>query len=195
MQQNGQEQPARQTERESEPNIASAPTEVERQLTIEQQQADECLDLLRRTQADFLNYRRRASQEQTEGRIVAQIALLSQLLPALDDLGRALGTAPSELVTHAWVQGLMLVARRLTTQLNQLGVRQIGAPGEPFNPHWHEAIATEERADMPEGTILQVTRPGYALRDRIIRPAQVVVARAPSPVSQVQGHQGDAPTG
>jgi molecular chaperone GrpE len=200
MQQNGQEQERRgqqqaaeQPEREGEPNSATVSDQVEQRHTAEQQKAEECLDLLRRTQADFVNYRRRVSQEQAEARIAAQSALLSQLLPVLDDLGRALGAAPSELATHPWVQGLFLVARRLTTVLDQLGIRQIGTPGERFDPRWHEAITTEERTDVPEGTIVRVTQPGYALGERVIRPAQVVVARAPSPVSKVQGQHGDAP--
>src|SRR6266446_5544547 len=193
MQHNGQEQqerrhlqqPAEQPEREGEPDAAAVSVQVEQQLAAEQQKAEEWLDLLRRTQADFVNYRRRMSQEQAEGRIAAQIALLSRLLPVLDDFGRALGAAPPELATHPWVQGLFLVARRLTTVLDQLGVQQIGAPGEPFDPRWHEAITTEARADVPEGTILQVAQPGYVLGERVIRPAQVVVARAPSAVSEV----------
>lgn len=201
MQQNGQEQQehrglqqtGEQPEREGEPNSATASAQVEQRLSAEQQKAEECLDLLRRTQADFVNYRRRMSQEQAEGRIAAQSALLSHLLPVLDDLGRALGAAPPELATHPWVQGLFLVARRLTTQLDQLGVRQIGTPGEPFDPRWHEAITTEMRADVPEGTILRIAQPGYAMGERVIRPAQVVVARAPSPISRVQGQHGDAP--
>lgn len=184
MQQNGQEQAAKQPEREGEPNTAAVSTQVEQQLTAEQQKTEECLDLLRRTQADFVNYRRRMSQEQAEIRIAAQSALLSQLLPVLDDFGRALVTAPPELATHPWVQGLSLVARRLTTQLNQLGVRPIGTPGERFDPRLHEAITTEARSDVPEGTILQVTQSGYALGARVIRPAQVIVARAPSQVGE-----------
>jgi molecular chaperone GrpE len=195
MQQNGQEQEeckrlqetAQQPEWEGEPNSTSVSAQGEQQLTAEQQKAEEYLDQLRRTQADFVNYRRRMSQEQAEGRIVAQSALLSQLLPVLDDFGRALGTIPPDLATHSWVQGLFLIARRLTTLLDQLGVRRIGAPGEPFDPHWHEAITTETRADVPEGTILYVTQPGYTLGERIIRPAQVSVAGTPSSMT-------DAPT-
>jgi len=193
MQQNGQEQEerrrqqetAQQPEREGEPNSATDPAQVQQRLTAEQQKAEECLDQLRRTQADFVNYRRRMSQEQAEARIAAQSATLSQVLPVLDDLGRALGAAPPELATHPWVQGLFLVARRLTTLLDQMGVRQIGTAGEPFDPHRHEAITTEVRTDVPEGTILHVIQPGYVLGERVIRPAQVVVARAPSAVSEV----------
>src|SRR5947209_11581345 len=202
MQQNGQEQQdqrpqqqaTEQPEREGEPSSPTVSAQLEQRLTAEQQKADECLDLLQRTQADFVNYRRRVSQEQAEGRIAAQSALLSHLLPVLDDLGRALGAAPPELATQPWVQGLFLVARRLTTVLDQLGIRQIGTPGERFDPRWHEAVTTEARADVPEGTILRVAQPGYVLGERVIRPAQVVVARAPSPVSEVQGQHGDAPT-
>jgi len=190
MQQNGQEQqersrlqqPVEQPEREGEPNSALISAQGEQRLPAEQLKTEECLDLLRRTQADFVNYRRRMSQEQAEGRIAAQIALLSRLLPVLDDLGRALGAVPPELARHPWVQGLLLVERRLTTLLDQLGVRQIGTPGEPFDPRWHEAITTEARADVPEGTILRVALPGYVMGERVIRPAQVSVAVTPSPL-------------
>jgi len=129
MQQNGQEQQERsrlqqaveQPEREGEPNSAPISAQGEQQLPAEQLKTEECLDLLRRTQADFVNYRRRMSQEQAEGRIAAQGALLSRLLPVLDDLGRALGAVPPELATHPWVQGLLLVERRLTALRDQLG--------------------------------------------------------------------------
>lgn len=184
MQQNGQEQQARrdppqkteQPEQESEPNLVPALASEDQQLTTEQQKTEEYLDLLRRTQADFINYRRRMSQEQAEERTIAQSVLLSQLLPVFDDLGRALGSAPPELAEDPWLQGLFLIVRRLTTLLDQLGVRQIGTSGEPFDPHRHEAIMTEARADTPAGTILRVTQPGYALGERVIRPAQVSVA-------------------
>lgn len=161
--------------------------EAEQQLNEAQQKAEEYLDLLRRTQADFINYRRRVNQEQAEARSTAQIALLNQLLPVLDDFERALEATPEDLAKHPWVQGLFLVARRLTTLLDQLGVQQVGASGEQFDPRRHEAITLEERADVPEGTVLQVARAGYALGERIIRPAQVIVAGAPSPVSGASG--------
>lgn len=187
MQQNEQEQQEhrhlqqtdKQPERKDEPHLAPVADQEEQQLTAEQQRAEEYLDLLQRTQADFVNYRRRVSQEQAEGRIVAKSELLSQLLPILDDLERALAAAPPELRTDPWVQGLFLTARRLTTTLDRLGVQQIGTPGEPFDPRWHEAIMTEVRADVPEGTILHVIQPGYVLGERVIRPAQVTVAGSP----------------
>lgn len=172
------------------PSQATSLEQVEQELEEANRKAEEYLDLLRRTQADFINYRRRTGQEQAEGRIAAQVALLQQLVPVLDDLGRALTTAPPEQANLPWVQGVLLVARRLSTVLEQLGIRQIGKPGEQFNPRWHEAITTEVRQDVPEGTILQVSQPGYVLGDRVIRPAQVVVARSPSPEEAVQTEAG-----
>lgn len=151
-------------------------TEIKRQLEAQQARADECLNLLQRTQADFINYKRRTTQEQSERRTAAQAAILAQILPALDDLRRALQSIPPELSDNSWVQGILLVAKRLSDVLEQAGVRQIGQPGEKFDPHWHEAVSRETRSDMPEGSILQVYQPGYVLGDRVVRPAQVAVA-------------------
>jgi molecular chaperone GrpE len=202
MQQNGQEQKEQgqqpettgHTEMESEPNTVTGPTEAEQRLSAEQQKVEECMDLLRRTQADFINYRRRTGQEQAEGRIAAQSAVLAQLLPVLDDLQRALNEVPPELESHPWVQGMRLVARRISTLFDQMGIQQIGSPGEQFDPRRHEAIDVEMRSDVPEGTILRVTRPGYLAGERVIRPAQVVVARNPTPSREEQEQHGEAPS-
>ncbi len=106
MQQNGQEQQERrrpqqeaeQPEQEGEPNSAAVSAQVEERLTAEQLKTEECMDLLRRTQADFVNYRRRMSQEQAEARIAAQSALLSQLVPCHALLGA--GPVPGCAKTH-----------------------------------------------------------------------------------------------
>jgi molecular chaperone GrpE len=160
-------------------NANQSLAELAQKLEAEQLKTGEYLDMLRRTQADFINYRRRTNQEQSEGRTTAQIAVLDQILPVLDDLGRALQAAPPELANNSWVQGILLVAKRLTAVLDQLGVKQIGKPGEQFDPRWHEALSMEARSNVPEGTILHVTRPGYSIGERVIRPAQVIVARSP----------------
>ena len=143
----------------------------------EHRKAEEYLDQLRRTQAEFANYRRRMSKEQLEGRMSAQSGLLYHMLPVLDDLELALRSAPAEMCPNAWVQGLFLVARRLESMLDQLGVQRVGAIGEQFNPRWHEAITTEASADTPDGTILDVLQQGYIIEDHVIRPARVSVAR------------------
>jgi molecular chaperone GrpE len=181
MQNDHQEEPTPNTQgtiesrQPGQPEVESR-SELQQQLEVEQARADECLNLLQRTQADFMNYKRRTAQEQNENRAAAQAAILAQILPVLDDLGRALRSIPPELRDNSWVQGILLISKRLTSVLEQTGVRQIGQPGEKFDPHWHEAVSRETRSDVPEGSILQVYQPGYVLGDRIVRPAQVAVA-------------------
>jgi molecular chaperone GrpE len=172
-----------QSHRAKSTDTSQSMAELSQKLEAEQLKTGEYLDMLRRTQADFVNYRRRTTQEQNEGRTTAQIAVLDQILPVLDDLGRALQATPPELANNSWVQGILLVSKRLTATLEQLGVKQIGRPGEPFDPRWHEALSTQARSDIPEGTILHVTRPGYTIGERVIRPAQVIVARSPQPAN------------
>lgn len=181
MQNDRQDEPAEDAQhtiesRQPDQSEVESATEMQRQLEAQQARADECLNLLQRTQADFINYKRRTTQEQSERRTTAQAAILAQILPALDDLRRALQSIPPELSDNSWVQGIQLVAKRLSDVLEQAGVRQIGQPGEKFDPHLHEAVSRETRSDMPEGSILQVYQPGYVLGDRIVRPAQVAVA-------------------
>ncbi len=155
------------------------------QLAAEQHKAEEYLDLLRRTQANLVNYRRKMSLEQVELRKETRRDTLYHLLPVLDDLRRTLAEAPPDLITHTWVQGIVLLRRRLVAILDQQGVRHIGQPGDQFDPRCHEAVAKEERSDISEGTILRVELPGFTIEDLIIRPAQVVIAQAPNQMREV----------
>lgn len=152
--------------------------ELELQLESEQHKSEEYLDGLRRSQADFINYKRRSAQEQQDARVAAEAAVIERLLPVLDDLGRALDSAPAEFADQPWVEGISLVRRRLFNTLEQMGVRQIGKVGEAFDPNIHDALMTQSGTGSPMGTVVQVTRSGYVLGDRIIRPAQVIVAGA-----------------
>jgi molecular chaperone GrpE len=163
----------------NEENEQDALASLQQQLDEEQRKTEEYLDLLKRTQADFVNYKRRAAQEQSERRAAAQGTVIEALLPVLDDLKRALEAVPEELASHSWATGVILAARRLAATLQELGVQQIGEVGEQFDPRRHEALMTQASTDQPEGIILQVYRPGYMLGERVLRPAQVVVAAAP----------------
>ena len=176
-----QPEPEQQTADREQPEAAPQHEEpsFEQQLAEAERQQEAYKDALLRAQADLINYKRRVAQEQAEAREVERGETLEALLPVLDDLGRALESAPAELAEQPWVQGIHLVARQLTLALQHLGVRQIGTPGESFDPRWHEAILAERRSDVPEGTIVRITRPGYALDERLLRPAGVVVAAAP----------------
>ncbi|HLH23928.1 MAG TPA: nucleotide exchange factor GrpE [Chloroflexota bacterium] len=143
----------------------------------QQGKAESYLDLAQRTQADFVNYKRRAERERADEAQAARADLLVQLLPALDDLERALSHVPESLRGNPWADGLPLVARQLRLALARAGVERLGAEGEAFDPRLHEAVAYQPQPGFAEGQIAHVARPGYRIGERIVRPAQVVVAQ------------------
>jgi len=141
----------------------------------------ELKDRLARRQADFDNYRKRVERERTEtyNRVVADIA--AKLLPVVDNLKRALEAessveaAESDEFRH-FLSGVDLINKQLNGVLDALGVKPISAIGEPFNPHIHEAVATEATADYEPDTVIQEIVSGYRLGDKLIRPALVKVS-------------------
>jgi molecular chaperone GrpE len=144
-----------------------------------EQKADEYLRLAQRTQADFINYRRRIEEERAQQVRDANIAMLQRLFPILDDFERALANAsPPELESN-WGLGVQLVERNLRGVLAADGVERIEAAGAEFDPRLHEALGAAPSEDVPEGHVLQVVRQGYRKGDRVLRPAQVIVARRP----------------
>ena len=174
----------------SEQAGAEAPLTVEAQLEQARSQAEEqrrkaetYLDLAQRSQADFLNYKRRTEQDRERTVKDANAALLTQLLPVLDDLQRAVESVPSELAGNAWAAGGGLIGQKPGQILARQGLEKIGAEGEPFDPRVHEAVAYQEHPNYDEGQVAQVYRAGYRLHDRVLRPAQVVVARGSVPSS------------
>ncbi len=114
--------------------------ELRQALTEEKEKAEKYLANWQRAQADFVNYKRRAEQEKDELGKYANSALILKLLPFLDDLERALASAPPELAEVNWVSGIRLIERKLLTSLESQGVSIIKALGEPFDPRFHEAI-------------------------------------------------------
>ncbi len=149
--------------------------------------AEEYLSILQRVQADFLNYKRRVEAEREAQAEAVRAETIRAFLPVADDLGRALAHVPPELAEQSWAQGFELIDRNLAAAFERLGVRKVGSEGEPFDPNVHEAVAYEEHPIHPEGRVAAVLRPGYQLGERVVRPAQVVVARAP-----VQGDRRDS---
>jgi molecular chaperone GrpE len=142
--------------------------------------AEAYLDLAQRAQADFLNYKRRTAQELDQKIRDANGGLLTQVLPVIDDLQRALASVPPDLAEHAWPQGVELIGQKLERILQQQGLERIGNEGDLFDPRVHEAVAYEEHPVYDEGQVASVYRVGYRLNDRVLRPAQVVVARGSS---------------
>ncbi len=141
-----------------------------------EQKADDYLRLAQRTQADFINYRRRTEEERAQQAREANVAYLQRLLPVLDDFERALSNAAPEDLESSWGKGILLVDRNLRGLLSADDVQRISAEGTEFDPHEHEALGSQPSADVPEGHVLHVVRQGYRKGDRILRPAQVIVA-------------------
>jgi len=141
-----------------------------------EQKADEYLRLAQRTQADFINYRRRVEEERAQQARDANVAYLQRLLPVLDDFERAMANAAPADLESSWGQGIGLVERNLRGLLAADDVQRIAAEGAEFDPREHEAVGSQPSEQVPEGHVLHVIRQGYRKGDRILRPAQVIVA-------------------
>jgi molecular chaperone GrpE len=166
---------------------ADGAVSVEAQLDDLRRKSETYLDLAQRAQADFVNYKRRTAQELEQKIRDANASLLTQLLPVLDDLDRALDNVPADIAEHSWPQGIGLIGQKLGNLLTQQGLEPIGEEGDLFDPRIHEAVAYEEHPTYDEGQVATVYRTGYRLRDRVLRPAQVVVARGSSRPSASAG--------
>jgi molecular chaperone GrpE len=132
-------------------------------------------DRYKRALADLDNFRKRASRE-TERRVAeARESVLLDWLQAVDSVERAIRMEPD----GPCADGLRAVLEQMDSILMRSGVVRIGAAGERFDPGRHEAVAVATSTDVPDSTILAVERSGFAVGDRVIRPAEVVVARTP----------------
>ena len=153
------------TEIEDAENLKQALSEA-------QQKAEEYLANWQRTQADFINYKRRTEQERQDFSRFANANLILSLLPVLDDLDRALNSAPTKSGKHGWLEGVKLVDRKLRTTLEAQGLTPIKALGEPFDPNFHEALRQDKGK---EGIIVEEFQKGYMMHDKLLRASKVVV--------------------
>jgi molecular chaperone GrpE len=146
--------------------------------------ADEHWDRLLRTTADFENFKKRAARERTEAAQADTAALMQKLLPVLDHFEMAQTAAQTAEAPPGGVAalqaGIAMIQQQLKTALAESGLEEIDATGKPFNPAWHEAISLMESAEVPEGHVVRQIRKGYKFRDRLIRPATVIVAKKPA---------------
>lgn len=177
----------RQTADREPPGSERFPEEERRQLETKlaeaTRKAEEYLDLLQRARADFVNYRRRVEQERGEEARSAKAEVIAQILPILDDFERALDSVPVGAGGLPWVQGVTLIERGLRSILDAEGVQRIHPLGQDFDPWNHEAVVYEETDAYEEGKVIDVLRPGYIMDTRVIRPAQVKVAKAKPPTT------------
>jgi molecular chaperone GrpE len=147
-------------------------------LTAKADKADEYLQLAQRTQADFENYRRRAAREATIAQERGATKLALALLPAVDNLERALAHAPDaqDGDDGAFVSGIKHVHSDVVDALQRAGIERYSPEGEQFDPTLHEAVAQQPVEGYEPGTVVEVFQRGYRMGDSVVRPARVVVA-------------------
>ena len=160
----------------TEPLVAESP-EVEvaylkEKLVKAEQQRDDML----RTLAEYENSRKRAARDLEIERKFAHGKLAADLLPALDNLERALDAARKAGENSALVQGVQATQQMLLDVLKRHGVTRMDALGQPFDPNLHQAVTMMPSKDQPPNTVLQVLQSGYMIHDRILRPASVIVS-------------------
>jgi molecular chaperone GrpE len=141
---------------------------------------DEYYDLLLRKTAEFDNYRKRIERERTSVQQSAAADLISELLPLVDDLERALSVDTESAGADTYRAGVELIHRQLLSLLEKRGVAAIDALGAQFDPEFHQAVATGPADDNehPDGSVIEEHRRGYTLHGRLLRPAMVKVAKA-----------------
>ncbi len=141
------------------------------------QEKDEFLAALQRERAEFVNYKRRTAEERQAMIGLAGEGLIRKVIALADDFDRAIDSRPSAIADDPWVEGIVVIDRKLRQLLESEGVSAIDAsPGIPFDPREHDAAANVPGTEFPDGAIVGELRRGYRLRDRVLRPALVAVA-------------------
>jgi molecular chaperone GrpE len=144
--------------------------------------ADENWERLLRVTADFENFKKRAVRERTEAVQFANAALLHKLLPILDnfEMAQTAAQAAQGDKLPSLQTGIAMIQQQLKTALAEAGLEEMDASNKPFDPTFHEAVSQQETDSVPEGLVIQQIRKGYKLRDRLLRPAAVIVAKKPA---------------
>ncbi len=181
-------QPAAETESQANPEplvrvdpSTLTPEQLD-ELTQRAEKAHENWERLLRTTADFENFKKRAAREKQEATKYANQTLLEKLIPVLDNFDMALTAAQTDSTEAAQslLQGISMIQQQFKSVLTGAGLEEINAVGQTFDPNFHEAVAQRETAEAPEGQVIQQLRKGYKLKERLIRPATVVVAKQPA---------------
>ena len=164
------------------PLDAPAPAEL-KQLREQAAKAQENWDRFVRLNADFDNFKKRAAKDRLDAIKYANEALIEKLLPVMDNFESALavGASNDSATLKSLVAGVKMIASQLKGVLVESGLEEIEATGKAFDPSVHEALSQQPSSDVPEGHVLQLVRRGYRLKERLVRPAAVVVATKPNP--------------
>jgi molecular chaperone GrpE len=164
---------------ESGGKIPSPELTLDQEVDLVRNQLTEARDKMFRAQAELENYRKRARRELDDERRYAEISLLRDLLPLVDNMSRAIDAAEKKADAASLLEGLRLMRQQLETTLKQHSCVRIDAEGKPFNPAHHEAVMQQPSAEIEPNTVLNVVQPGYQLHERVVRPAQVIVSKSP----------------
>jgi molecular chaperone GrpE len=148
------------------------------ELRAKARERDEFLALAQRTQADFENFRKRMARDVAAAEQRGVVRVVRELLPALDNLERALAAAeaPPGEAEHHLAEGIRLVQAELVAAMGRIGVEAYSPKGEAFDPNIHEAMAQQPVDGVDSGTVVEVFQRGYRLNGEVVRPARVVVA-------------------
>lgn len=158
----------------NQPNADAERESLKAQLAEAESKASEYKDGWARSQAEFQNYKKRIERDNALTYASMKGDIIKKILPALDDLERALQNRPAD---DAWANGIELIARKLQNTLESEGVKKIEAKGAAFDPNFHEAITHEPSDEVESEHIIEVVQNGYILGERVIRPALVRVAQ------------------
>jgi molecular chaperone GrpE len=159
-----------QTEASAEETLET----LRQQMDAARAENEEQLRGWQRTQADFVNFRRRVEQERAELVKSAESGLIRDLLPVVDDIDRAVSSLPPEMLRLTWVEGILLIQRKLEAVLELYGLKPIDALGKEFDPHEHDAVLRD--GEPEEATVVTAElQKGYRLHDWVLRPTLVKV--------------------
>jgi molecular chaperone GrpE len=140
-----------------------------------QKEYEEIKDLLQRTQADFVNFKRRNEEDRVNFIKLAGSDLIEQILPVMDNFALAAKHVPAEIEQNSWVVGIKAIEKQLEQVLLSNGLEKVEVVGQDFDPNIHEAIAEETDKDQKDGVVLREESSGYRLNGKLIRPAKVIV--------------------
>lgn len=156
---------------------AGSPQDMATELEKTRGQAEEYLGNWKRAAADYQNFKKQQERDRQNWVAMANQDLLLKLLPAIDDLHKALENVTPEIKESSWFDGLLLVNKKLDKSLEESGLDEIPAQGQKFDPQFHEAVMHEEVEGAEPDTNVSVLQKGYVLNGRVIRPSMVKVAK------------------
>jgi len=199
-----EEQPGAETEQPLAAEEVTAEVAVEEQavdeLTALRQELEatkareaEYLDGWQRARAELANARKRFQRDQEQTYAVAVAQLLTRLLPIADDFERAFDTLPPNLSRLTWIEGILLIHRKLQLLIEGEGVVPIEAVGQEFDPSTHQAVTHEPSETVPDGQVISEVQKGYKMGERVLRPALVRVSAGPPPQADNSNNPGEGP--